>query len=223
MRTPLAVMCLTMTLGLTGCQGGRFVWVPNEHTVVVDDATHAAFPSETADANRGRVVVNDSSCPAASGAPGPESCKRKTVFVRGPQQKIVIERECPHEEKKAAAKAPAAERERVAVPGAAQDVILVPRTVYVPYAAQVPTRPARLVAPVTPVEEREEERAAAPDRSAEKLPPSRQADTTREAAAPTCCPTECQPTTIIEIRQMNDRIDRLHRILERLCAPGQRQ
>ena len=219
MRTPLAVMCLTMTLGLSGCQGGRFVWVPNEQISVVDDSTHIAGPSETADTGRSRVVVNDSSCPAAASAPGPESCKRKTVFVRGPQQKIVIERECPHEEKKAAAKAPAAERERVAVPGAAQDVILVPRTVYVPYAAQVPTRPARLVAPVTPVEEREEERA---DRSAEKLPPSRQADTTREAAAPTCT-TECQPTTIIEIRQMNDRIDRLHRILERLCAPGQRQ
>ena len=107
---------------------------------------------------------------------------------------------------------------------AAPDVLLVPRTVYVPYVAQTPTRAARLVTPAAlPSLPPPTEPERTPQQQQKKPPPEDVPTQPRPQPCPVeICPTECQPTTVIEIRQMNERIDRLHRIMERLL-PGHRQ
>ncbi|MCI0638244.1 MAG: hypothetical protein L0Y72_21180 [Gemmataceae bacterium] len=176
--------------------------------LLVGGCRHLGLGGECAEPS---VIVTETagpSCPPAQlGPPCFDRPAPKTVFVRGPQQKIIIEREAPSKERHGA---PLGERgpERV---GMMQDVILVPRTVYVPYVAQTPIQAARLLGPAVEAEEpslRQPLKSVGPkDEDKERL------------GAPQPCPTECDPTTIIEIRQMNQRIDRLHRILERLCAP----
>ncbi|MCI0681006.1 MAG: hypothetical protein L0Y71_02785 [Gemmataceae bacterium] len=208
MNQRLAAAYLTMALGLTGCQGGRFVWVPHGGGGACVDAAPCSDGC-------GPKLVFDDGCHTSEPCPEP---RRRTIFARGPQTKVVVERECPRDEDKTKAKAPAPDRERVAAQIPQQDVILVPKMVYVPYVAQAPTRAARLVMPVAS----EEDRQRQPGPTTTSTPgPKDDGKTT--AAGPTCPPpcTDCGPTTIIEIRQMNERIDRLHRILERL-TPGHR-
>lgn len=217
MRRLCAVACLLTAIGGSGCTG-RLMWVPYADNSAPADGS--CLPSDSAVQCAEPVHLGAPSCPKEE-APHP----RRTVFVRGPQQKIVIERECEQPKKEAAPqRAPqrAPERQPEAVPGAAQDVILVPRTVYVPYVAQTPTRAARLVTPAAAVQQ-----PPAPEQAPQLAPPTEapkkeEAPKVSAPAAAPPCPTECPPTTIIEIRQMNERIDRLHRILERLCAPGHR-
>ena len=82
-----------------------------------------------------------SACPSGEGADvhpgscarGPE-CKPEEVHVEAPCQKVVV--------KRPAAAAPAA-LPTAAVPS--PEVLLVPRTVYLPYGPQVPIGPARMV------------------------------------------------------------------------------
>lgn len=155
-------------------------------------------------------------------------CPRpKTIFARGPQQKIVIERECPPPERKERAGAPTEPSpERVAAAVTAQqDVLLIPRMVYVPYVAQTPTRAARIVAPVA---REEEDRVGAPlpppekkERIGAPAPEKKEPLGAPMPCPPETCPDDCGPSTIIEIRQMNQRIERLHQMLDRLL-PGHR-
>jgi hypothetical protein len=218
MRRLAAIAYLTMAFGFTGCTG-RLVWVPSGDACSPDATCIVPATPETKTPPPPPAAPPPAAeCPS----PAPACAPRRTVFVRGPQQKIVVERECPPT--KPEAPAPRQPEQQVTAPGTAQDVILVPRTVYVPYVAQVPTRPARLVAPVAGVQERPEAAEIAPPPTPTKLGTPTTETMKKEAPAP--CPEStapaCQPTTIIEIRQMNERIDRLHRIFERLCLPGQR-
>ncbi|MCI0380176.1 MAG: hypothetical protein L0215_21540 [Gemmataceae bacterium] len=178
---------------LSGCRQMGLSGPCGEPTVVVTEST----------------VAGPAACPPAQlGPPCFEKPAPKTVFLRGPQQKIIIERESPAKDKGKLG-APLGEQERPERVGMMQDVILVPRTVYVPYVAQTPTRAARLLgAPLADDQEEQPLKSVGPKEKVKE-----------QLGAPQPCPTECGPTTIIEIRQMNERIDRLHRILERLCSP----
>ncbi|GEM_PF-4567733 len=222
MRRLWAAACLMTALGGAGCSG-RLMWVP-----YADPCATPYGPSgETIRDCPPQLALDDAQGSGPKSAPSCEPKAPKTVFVRGPQQHIVLERDCPKEKpKESAPKRPERSPERApeAAPGAAQDVILVPRTVYVPYVAQTPTRAARLVTPAGFAQEPPPPTSEQNQQFSPKQDPPKKEDAPKtSAAAPTTtCPTDCPPTTIIEIRQMNERIDRLHRILERLCAPGQR-
>jgi hypothetical protein len=236
-RTSWGMVGLLMAVAVSGCRHGAVCWpYPSCDETIVSGPPHPApegmtwqlVPNGAAVPSAPPVMMSEP--PARLGLPTTEApcppAAPKTVFVRGPQQRIIIERDCPPAERpeRAGAPTPAApppERAAAAV-SAAQDVLLIPRTVYVPYVAQTPTRAARLVQPVVP-----EERAALPAPPPEKdrvgtpqpaLPPPQPA---LQPCPTEMCPDECGPTTIIEIRQMNQRIDRLHRMLERL-VPGNR-
>ena len=83
------------------------------------------------------------SCPAPVCNPAPpagECAAPQEVHVTVPRQKVIVKRQVPCNAPPAAPpSAPAAP------PAASQEVLLVPRTVYVPYAPQVPVAPARMV------------------------------------------------------------------------------
>jgi hypothetical protein len=222
-----------LVLALAGCRQSAMGWpclAPSE--TIIAGPPHAAPEGMT-----WQLVPNgtqptltapsdpSAACPAPArfGPPSTEPCPPKTVFVRGPQQKIIIERECEHQERKQqplGAPGPEQPERAAAAIAAQQDVILVPRTVYVPYVAQAPTRAARLV---TPVEAPAPLRQPGPEKPlqtpAPPTPPPLK--TTVTEVCPEECPSECGPTTIIEIRQMHERMDRLQRLLERL-TPGHR-
>src|SRR5262245_17866321 len=121
MRRLCGAACLLAAM--SGCTG-RLMWVPYADSCAPVDA--ASIPSDSMKSSES-VHLGAPSCPKEE-APQP----RRTLFVRGPQQKIVIERECERPKKEAAPQR-APERQPEAAPSVAQDVILVPRTVYVPY------------------------------------------------------------------------------------------
>jgi hypothetical protein len=91
----------------------------------------ALFKSSAAceDPANEKVIVVKPQC----GPPAPE-CKPEEIHVEVPSQKICVKKPKP---------APPEAPPTAAVP--TQEVLLVPRTVYVPYAPQVPTGPARMV------------------------------------------------------------------------------
>jgi len=239
--TGLLLAVAVSAVSVSGCRHGAVYWpYPTGDETIVSGPPHAApegmtwqlVPNGAAGAPSAPPVTW-SDPPARFGAPTtdapcPTACPPaapKTVFVRGPQQRIVIERECaPAERKERAAPPPPPAPERAAAAvSAAQDVLLIPRTVYVPYVAQTPTRAARLVQPVAPEEEERAAPAPQPKKEERAAPPPPTPPQPVLQPCPTeVCPDECGPTTIIEIRQMNQRIDRLHRMLERL-VPGHRQ
>jgi len=104
---------------------------------------------------------------------------------------------------------------------APQEVMLVPRTVFVPFVAQAPTGPARvlslqgavpLVAPpaerAAPQEAPQPSQAPAPEKKEEKkeCPPQPRVHTII---------TSCPP----DIDMLNKRLDRLEGLLQQFCAP----
>ena len=223
-----------LVLALAGCRQSAMCWpslTPTE--TIVAGPPHAAPEGMTWQlVPNGQPTLTapapdpSAACPAPArlGPPSSEPCPPKTVFVRGPQQKIVIERECEHQERKQqplAAPGPEQPERAAAAIAAQQDVILVPRTVYVPYVAQAPTRAARLVTPVEAPAPLRQEAPAPQQPLTTPAPTPRKTVVTEVCPTEEVCPSECGPTTVIEIRQMHERIDRLQRLLERL-VPGHR-
>jgi hypothetical protein len=94
-----------------------------------------------------------------------------------------------------------------------QDILLIPRTVYVPYAPQVPVAPARLgtVAPAERmITQQQTTREAVPDPRAAELPrtePTR----TREAAPPCDKSTEALDKCCQMLERLERRIDDLEK------------
>jgi hypothetical protein len=96
---------------------------------------HPLFHQGAASPNCGGEQVAEGQC----GQPGccqraPECKPAEEIHVQVPQQKITVKRSKPEKPE-----APPT----AAVPS--QEILLVPRTVYLPYAPQVPTGPARMV------------------------------------------------------------------------------
>jgi len=186
MRTGWGITSLLLAVAVSGCRHGATCWPYPGGETIVAGPPHAAPEGMTwqlvpngAHAAPSAPSLTISEPPARFGAPTTEApcppAAPKTVFVRGPQQRIIIERDCPPAERKERAGAPTPPPDRAAAAvSAAQDVLLIPRTVYVPYVAQTPTRAARLVTPVAPPEEDRSGLPAPPpekDRVGAPLPP----------------------------------------------------
>ncbi len=164
------------------------------------------------------------------GHPEIEVRPQKTVHVKGPQQHIVINKNngsCEPEPKRENLES---SPQRAAA--MQQEVLLVPKTVYVPYVAQTPVSTARLVGlQQQPLLDNGQPGAIeALKKEIENLKRQNQTKPEEKKEEKKCAPpvnAECtwsptQPTTVIEIRHINDRIDRLSGILEKLCHPGSR-
>ncbi|MBI1916603.1 MAG: hypothetical protein HYS12_17990 [Planctomycetes bacterium] len=154
----------------------------------------------------------DESCGAQPGECGPAPCKPPEKPAEKPAEK-------PRE--KVGAPAPSTttttrtETQQTAGVGAvAQDILLVPRTVYVPYAAQVPVAPARLASVTTT-------RQTAQGETRETVT-EQQAAQGQQAAAPRSEAAQRSEATNEEIlrtlQSLNDRLRRLEQRPE-LCAP----
>ncbi len=125
---------------------------------------------------------------------------------------------CPPQPREAPRQAPVAEREQVtetrsASAAVTQDILLIPRTVYVPYAPHVPVAPARLAmtSPAARVIETEE-RVREISRVPEPAP--------REAAPRDTRVSDALDKCLDEMRKLNQRIGELEsRAQQQMCMP----
>jgi len=175
-------------------------------------STKAAVPPS---GTPGCTPLNGPSCPPSGGTPCPPSCMPGPCPQGGNPCPMPCPTVCPPG--KPVAKAPEQPRqpevgapakppeklvaEKQAAAAVAQDVLLVPKVVYMPYVAQVPVAPARLsafpnIASSTTVERRDLE-AAAPGPSNEDL--------------------------LKALSKLNERLDQLEKQREKLTTAPQEQ
>jgi hypothetical protein len=154
-------------------------------------------------------------CPPKPCAPKPP----KVIRVKVPPQKVVVEAPQKQEQPKQGAFNPP------------QEVILVPRTVFMPFVAQTPTGPARvlslqgavpLVSP--PAEQPAPQGAAPPPQGAAPPPQGAAPEQPKEGAgpkkeAPPPCKVEVPVPCMPDMDLINRRLDRLECILQQLCGP----
>jgi hypothetical protein len=165
---------LLLPLLLVGCQSAHSLCPP------------ACLPAPT---------CSEQPCPApcvAAPPPAPPRVEVKCpeeIHVKAPPQKVVVNIPKRRE---------AVEERLAAPPAPAQEVLLVPRTVYVPYVAQTPTAPVRMVGLEAPP-------ALVPQRF---------------AALPECRPPQQgAPSTKTDLDELNQRLERLEAALERVAQP----
>jgi len=203
------LLCLALLLMGTGCQTFR------------DSAGDS--PCEPRRGRRNGAVVEYppdgcTSAPYAPGACPPGPCPSAPC----PSGPCLPERPVCQPAPKPAVRAPAPVESRTevqtqaqqhAVGAIAQDILLVPRTVYVPYAAQVPVAPARLagLAAPGPVHTVTEQRV-----TTQQVPLA-------EPREPLAAPRECDTTTLEllkALRALNDKLDEQRRMM---MAPAPEQ
>jgi hypothetical protein len=163
----------------------------------------------------GSSICGPTSCsPTTSASPcRPAESRAPSVFhVHVPQQRVVVQDKYACPENKAGTPA-GAKVTSGDVQAASQEVILVPRTVLVPFVATSATGPLRMVAPAG-VMAGADEAAADRSKAGEKTKagaPVAPAPLSADVQQP------CATTTVIEIQRVNERIDVLHRLIDRLC------
>jgi hypothetical protein len=147
-------------------------------------------------------------CPPKPCAPKPP----KVIRVKVPPQKVVVEAPQKQEQPKQGAFNPP------------QEVILVPRTVFMPFVAQTPTGPARVlslqgaVPLVSPPPEQPSGAGAPRPEQPLGAPPPEKKEGAPPPPPPPCkveVPVPCAP----DMDLINRRLDRLECILQQLCAP----
>lgn len=188
MRNTLVFLPVFLGLGCqSACQTGPGNWCPGAASVLQEiTADTKGIEPECAS--------SVSACPP----PKVEVKCPDEIRVKAPPQKVVVNVE----------RRPPEERTVGAPVSAPQEVILVPRTVYVPYAAQTPVGPVRMVGLDAPP-------ALAPQRLQPLL-----------GAPPECRPsTGANLSTAKELDELNQRLERLETALQRVgrsdaeCAP----
>ena len=137
-------------------------------------------------------------------AQAPPCPAEKKVAAPAPEKKV----SAPAPEKVAA---PAPEVPRAAI---AQEVLLVPRTVYVPYVAQTPTAPVKLTSEMTVL----------PPVGAPSPPPvGAPSPPVGAPAPPTVCPpptVPCEQEMVDVCKKLNQRLDHLEQCIRDRKAPS---
>jgi hypothetical protein len=224
MRTQILLPCM-LAIPLVGCSASG-PWLASPWQSVSSQATGVEGVEYGGD--EGPALAANSPNGYDMGSPGAPAClpawrqpcppkpcppkQPKVIRVKVPPQKIVVE--APQKQ------------EQPAKQGAfnpPQEVILVPRTVFMPFVAQTPTGPARVlslqgaVPLVTPPPEQPQAQGAPPQREGAPVP--KEGAPPEKQAAPPPCRVEVPVPCCSDVDALNKRLDRLECILQQLCAP----
>jgi hypothetical protein len=152
--------------------------------------------------------VGDTSTKCAPACPPKPSCRPQPKVIR---IKVVQPKPCAEAQKQAA---PAPQKQQAV--SAPPEVMLVPRTVFVPFVAQTPTGPARVLSlqGAVPLIAPSAEQKAIPEAQKEVAPAKEEK---KECPPPAKVEimTSCPP----DLEGVNRRLDRLEGLLQQLCPP----